>query len=76
MIEPTQDNMPEESNIDHGRRSLLKALVGGASGLVFTTAVTSSAFAKRRRRQQGQGKGKGQPNPQPQGKSKRRHLRP
>jgi hypothetical protein len=67
MSELTQNTTPEESNIDHERRSLVKALIGGAAGLAIATSVTSPAFAKRRRRNSGQSDNNSK------GKGKRRH---
>jgi hypothetical protein len=72
MSELTQNTTPEESNIDHERRSLLKALIGGTVGLVVGTTMASPAFAKKRHRNSGQGSN----NNKGSGKKPPRHSHP
>jgi hypothetical protein len=72
MTDHVQTEMPKDESIDVELRWFVKGLLTGATGLVFTTAAASSAFA-RRRRKKGQGNGS-QPQTSTKGRGKHRRY--
>jgi len=68
MTDQVPSEMPKNESIDVKRRWFVNGLITGVAGLIFATATTSSALAKRHRKG---GRGQ-QPQKQTKGKGRRR----